>query len=76
MCVCVEAYLELVKGGEKMDLTVFQYITEIPEVIDNQTWYTLAVMGYNLGLTFFWTFLVLWLLDDLFKAFSKIYKGR
>lgn len=59
-----------------MDLTVFQYITEIPKVIDNQTWYTLAVMGYNLGLTFFWTFLALWILDDLFKAFSKYYKGR
>ena len=56
-----------------MDLTVFKYITEIPEVIDNETWYVLAVNAYNLGLCFFWTYLAIWITDKLFICFRSIH---
>ena len=60
-----------------MDYTVFQYITEIPEVIDNVAWYQLAVRAYNLGLTAVWVIILFFVLDSLFTSFSKFYrKGR
>ena len=60
-----------------MDLTTFQYITTLPDVITNQDWYMLACMSFNLGLTFFWFVLLIWILDLLFTCLSKFYKkGR
>ncbi len=60
-----------------MDLTTFQYITSIPEVITNRDWYFLACLSFNLGLTFFWFVLLIWILDLLFTCLSKFYKkGR
>lgn len=57
-----------------MDYTIFQYITDIPEVIDNAVWYEFAIRCYNLGLTMSW-FLILWFaFDTLFSSFSKLYK--
>ena len=57
-----------------MDYTVFTYITEIPDVIDNRVWYELAVQSYNLGLTFVWLYLLCFVLDNLFVSLSKLYK--
>lgn len=57
-----------------MDLTVFQYITEIPEVIDNTVWFTLAARAYNLGLTCVWLFIILYLMETIFKSLSRFYK--
>lgn len=60
-----------------MDLIVFQYITEIPDVITNEDWYTLAVTSYNLGLTFFWFFIAVHITDKLFICFNRMYhRGR
>lgn len=58
-----------------MDLTVFEYIKEIPVVIDNTVWYELAVRSYNLGLTLFWFIILIWIFDLLFKNLSRLYKG-
>lgn len=57
-----------------MDFTAFRYITEIPDVIDNETWYALAVMSYNLGLTFFWFVICTWITDKLFICFRSLYR--
>lgn len=57
-----------------MDLTVFQYITTIPDVINNEIWFELAVRAYNLGLTAVWLILLIWILDVVFTCFSKLYK--
>lgn len=60
-----------------MDLTTFQYITVIPDSITNADWYALACRSFNLGLTFFWFVLLIWILDLLFTCLSKFYKkGR
>lgn len=56
-----------------MDFTVFQYITEIPELINDRVWYELAVRSYNLGLMCFWFLIATYLLDKLFICFSKLY---
>ena len=57
-----------------MDLTTFDYIKSIPEVIDNAVWYELAVRSYNLGLTAMW-FLILWFaLDFISTSLFKLYK--
>lgn len=57
-----------------MDLTVFEYITEIPDLITNELWYELAVKSYNLGLTFFWFFILSWIFNLVFTCFNKHYK--
>ncbi|MDE6626082.1 MAG: hypothetical protein K2K56_06910 [Lachnospiraceae bacterium] len=56
-----------------MDLTVFQYITEIPEVITEADYYTLACQGYNLGLTLVWVLIAMYLIDKLFVCVGKFY---
>lgn len=57
-----------------MDLISWDYITTIPDVIDNAAWYELAVKSYNLGLTFVWLYILFFVLDCCFKSFSKLYK--
>lgn len=57
-----------------MDLTTFQYITTIPDIIDNAAWYELAVRSYNLGLTAVWLIILFFVLDCCFTSFSKLYK--
>lgn len=60
-----------------MDLTTFQYITNLTENVSNADWYALACRSYNLGLTFFWFMICIWILDILFTTLSKFYrKGR
>lgn len=57
-----------------MDLTSFRFITELPEVINNEVWYELAVRAYNLGLTFVWFTIFYFAFDVIFTSFSKLYK--
>ena len=57
-----------------VDLTCFEYIKEIPEVITDEVFYMLACKAYNLGLSFFWFFITQWLIDTLFVCFSKNYR--
>lgn len=65
------------KEGDYMDLTVFQYITEVPEVITEEAWYQLAANAYNLGLTAVWLIILFFTLDIIFTVFSKMFKkGR
>ncbi len=60
-----------------MDLTVFRFITEIPEVITEADYYTLGCLGYNLGLTLVWVLIAMYLLDKLFVCLGKLYsRGR
>lgn len=60
-----------------MDLTVFQYITEFPEVITEADYYRLACQGYNLGLTLVWLIIAMYLIDKLFVCFKAFYsKGH
>lgn len=57
-----------------MDLTTFQYITEIPKVIDNVFWAEMAIRAYNLGLFALW-FIIFWFIfETIFTCFSKFYK--
>lgn len=57
-----------------IDLAVFEYIQEMPDVITSEVFYTLACKAYNLGLSFFWFFIVQWLIDTLFICFNKHYR--
>lgn len=57
-----------------MDLTVFQYITSLPDIITNETWYELAVRSYNLGLTCMWFLVASFIFDIVFKCIGKLYR--
>lgn len=56
-----------------MDLTVFQYITELPVEITNEIWFELALRSYNLGLTLFWFTILKYVTDKIFVACGKWY---
>lgn len=56
------------------NITVFRYITEIPEVLTDADYYRLGCMGYNLGLTLVWTLIAMYLIDKLFTCLNKLYK--
>lgn len=59
------------------DFTTFRYITEMPEIIDADAWFELALRAYNMGLTLFWFIICAWSLDLIFTAFGKMHsKGR
>ena len=57
-----------------MDLTVFEYITELPEVVTNEVWFEFAVRCYNLGLTMSWFFILTFIYNVIFVNFSKLYR--
>ena len=56
-----------------MDLTTFTYITSLPEVIDNATWYALACRAFNLGLTAVWILLLYFVIDTIFNVLARAY---
>lgn len=60
-----------------MDLTIFEYILDVPAEITNELWFELAVRSYNLGLTFFWFMILRYVTDKIFIALNKSYhKGH
>lgn len=66
--------IENFRAVSEEEFTSYQYITTVPDELNQYEWYLLCSKAYNLALTGMWFFIATYVIDKIFITFGKFHR--